>query len=385
MAFLNISLPRGYLVKFGFVVFVFLTLNGCVSEKVVRFQSAPSNIPVTHDGFVAYLDSKKDLKPFEGIWEAGSNSTSTRWWITVGIFHDANDQSYPYKAFIIDAYSPSWKANWWSEAGEYKIKFSKLEPQSLAISKFHTSNKKVWDATWETIGTDRLVALSPGRLRNAGAYYSKIYPLSTANKPGSNGSGSGWHVGSGYIITNAHVVDGAKTVDVAIDGRLYPADIVVIDNKLDLAVLDVAEAGNKLGIAPLASSVRAGQRVYAMGFPLGLILGKTPKITDGLISSLEGLGGDPTTLTISAPIQPGSSGGPVFDDNGNVVGVVVSKLKNEASPDGDTENINYAVNVSFLRPLIEPLNIALEAPRGEKYENVCDARCSTVVYIEVNR
>ena len=106
------------------------------------------------------------------------------------------------------------------------------------------------------------------------------------------------------------------------------------------------------------------------------------KITDGLISATQGLDSDATQLTISAPIQPGSSGGPLFDDKGNVVGIIVARLKNQASPDGDVENVNYAVNVKYLLPLIENLEIPVIRKSNEVAENICQLRCSSVVYIE---
>ena len=120
-----------------------------------------------------------------------------------------------------------------------------------------------------------------------------------------------------------------------------------------------------------------------MGFPLGKLLGDNPKITDGIISSNEGLRSDPTIMTISAPIQPGSSGGPVVDDFGRAVGIVVAKLKDSASSDKDVENINYAVKIDYLIPLLKQINFKFTYGKKEKLD-VCSSICSSIVRIEVD-
>ena len=86
-------------------------------------------------------------------------------------------------------------------------------------------------------------------------------------------------------------------------------------------------------------------------------------------------------MTISAPIQPGNSGGPLLDEFGNVVGVVVAKLRDVASSDGDVENVNYAIKARYVMPLLEDLGLEMKST-NVPIKNVCDAYCSGVVYIE---
>ena len=88
-------------------------------------------------------------------------------------------------------------------------------------------------------------------------------------------------------------------------------------------------------------------------------------------------------VTISAPIQPGNSGGPVVDDFGNLVGVVVAKLKNEASSDKDIENINYAINTDYLKPLLKQINLKLEYGSNKKID-ICENVCDAIARIETN-
>ena len=84
---------------------------------------------------------------------------------------------------------------------------------------------------------------------------------------------------------------------------------------------------------------------------------------------------------MSAPIQPGNSGGPVFDQKGNVVGITVAKLRNQASSDSDVENVNYAIKMSYLAPLFDDLGIET-IERLDDVENVCSLQCEGVLYIQ---
>lgn len=256
------------------------------------------------------------------------------------------------------------------------MKFSKLDSSGLAVARYWLRNKLEMGVTFNS-SSGGLVSVAP---QDLSAVFIKMYPRESSSVGG--GSGSGWFLGNNYVVTNAHVIDGADAIEVSFDGNSSGARALVVDQKLDLAILVLSEQLPGLKGAPIANQFSAGQRIFALGHPLGKRLGKDVKITDGLISATQGLDSDPTQLTISAPIQPGSSGGPLFDDNGNVVGIIVARLKNQASPDGDVENINYAVNVKYLLPLIENLEFPVIGKSNEAVENICQLRCSSVVYIE---
>ena len=95
-----------------------------------------------------------------------------------------------------------------------------------------------------------------------------------------------------------------------------------------------------------------GSDVFALGYPMADVLGDDIKYTEGTISSKTGIEGDISTYQISVPIQPGNSGGPLFDENGNVVGITSSILNREMF---DSENVNYAIKISYLKNLIDVL------------------------------
>jgi S1-C subfamily serine protease len=140
----------------------------------------------------------------------------------------------------------------------------------------------------------------------------------------------------GTLITNAHVVDGCKAVG---SEALGPGELLAVDAASDLALLRFRDR-----TGPYArlreSGVKLGEPVTAAGYPLQNILANGLNVTVGNVSALAGIGGDRRMLQISAPVQPGNSGGALLDANGRLVGVVVARLNREA---GDPQNINFAV------------------------------------------
>jgi S1-C subfamily serine protease len=134
------------------------------------------------------------------------------------------------------------------------------------------------------------------------------------------------------------------------------ATVLRVDEANDLAVLKIT--GSTFAPLPIAPSrkMRLGQVVATIGFPNIEIQGFSPKVTRGEISSLNGIGDDPRAWQISVPVQTGNSGGPLLDENGNLVGVVVSKLGlNAAKLTGDLpQNVNYAVKSAYALALLEP-------------------------------
>jgi len=170
-------------------------------------------------------------------------------------------------------------------------------------------------------------------------------------------SGSGTIVATqGYVLTAAHVVAGASRVKIFTAQGMKTATVVRIDEANDLAVLKLADGTYPaLQVVP-SRRIRLGQSVATIGFPNVEIQGFSPKVTKGEISSLNGIGDDPRAWQISVPVQPGNSGGALLDENGNVIGVVVSKLGLKAlKATGDIpQNVNYAVKSTYALALLEP-------------------------------
>lgn len=161
----------------------------------------------------------------------------------------------------------------------------------------------------------------------------------------SQGFGTGFAVArGGCIATNLHVIAGAQTATVVLaDGRQFgEVEILAVDEDQDLALLRIPEL--ELPALPLGTSatVRPGEHVIAIGNPLGL--GHT--VSDGLVSAVREVTPAISLLQISTPLAPGSSGGPLLNDQGEVIGI--SRLIQARG-----QNLNFAVPVDALKPLLD--------------------------------
>jgi S1-C subfamily serine protease/Holliday junction resolvasome RuvABC ATP-dependent DNA helicase subunit len=161
-------------------------------------------------------------------------------------------------------------------------------------------------------------------------------------------SGTGFFItADGFVVTNAHVVEGCEDPKV-VCGLAEPiaAQVLARDSANDLALLKVDFASDH--VATLRTGVRIGEEIAAFGYPLQGVLSAGGNFTVGNVSALAGLKNDSGLIQISAPIQPGNSGGPVVDQSGNVIGVVVSKLA-----DYTQQNVNFAIKVNVLTEFLD--------------------------------
>lgn len=154
-------------------------------------------------------------------------------------------------------------------------------------------------------------------------------------------TGSGFIVSSdGYIITNYHVVKGAKKITVSGINSNYlekfDAVLKAYNSENDIALLKIKSNGYSIAYAITEEEKEVGESIFVLGYPMISVMGTEIKLTDGLISSASGYMNDKLYYQISSPIQPGNSGCPLFDSNGNVIGLVTSKLTNG-------ENVGYAL------------------------------------------
>jgi hypothetical protein len=188
-------------------------------------------------------------------------------------------------------------------------------------------------------------------------------------------TGTGFFVSStGHLVTNAHVVEDAQTIAVRVGLATYDAVIVKIDSANDLALLKV-ETKKKTKPLALVSTleISKGDRVFTLGFPNPLVQGVEPKFTDGSISAFSGVKGIPNVMQITTPIQPGNSGGPLFNEEGRVVGVIVSKLDALTVLSSDSylpENVNYAIKSDYVVPLLRLIPKEQRSSATKKKEDI---------------
>ena len=174
-------------------------------------------------------------------------------------------------------------------------------------------------------------------------------PPAVAERP-PRGFGSGFIItADGYLLSNYHVVKGAREIKIRTQDKTLDARLVEADRENDLALLKIEGSFVPLSFAESASA-ELGQTVFTVGFPMPNLQGFSPKVTKGVLSSLRGMQDDVRNYQIDAAIQPGNSGGPLADESGNVVGVVVAKLNDAYVLDRSgsvPQNVNYAVKKSY--------------------------------------
>jgi S1-C subfamily serine protease len=199
-----------------------------------------------------------------------------------------------------------------------------------------------------------------------------VAPPNARAKPGTEASGLSVSSGtgiivskSGHILTNSHVVEDCSVLVVK---GLGEGTVVRRDVLNDLAIMRV-KADADLRPARFASADPSlGERILAFGYPLAGTLSTSVKVTDGIISSMFGVADDSRYMQVSAPIQPGNSGGPLVDQSGLVTGIVTYKLnqmtmlKNQGSL---PENVAFALRASLAVSLLRSagVDVAVE-PQG---------------------
>ena len=208
--------------------------------------------------------------------------------------------------------------------------------------------------------------------------YPKLSDIKGNNKRKKGawaGNGSGIIISQfGHIVTNHHVIENADEIEVEFileqEVQKFNAEIISVDKTNDIAILKIVDA-NFYGIEKPTYNFKTrssdvGTKVYAYGYPLALsIMGKEIKITDGIISSKSGFDGDITTYQITAPIQSGNSGGPLFDDLGNFIGINSSGINKQIA-----ENVGYTIKSSYVLNLLDVLPRNIELPNNKDLQNL---------------
>lgn len=214
---------------------------------------------------------------------------------------------------------------------------------TIVTMNFYNANRK-------TTGYIEMKKYVDSRINNSEKnLISQIKTTTSPNKkPASGGiySGTGFLLtGSGFLVTSYHVVKDATTLQVVNEGYAYDAKLIAADAVCDYAVLKINdESFEKLKSIPysfFSTKAEMGQKVFTLGYPRAdLVFG------EGSVSSLTGFADDTIAYQVSVPLNPGNSGGPLFDENGNIIGVISGKQSR-------SEAAAFAIKSSYL---IESLN-----------------------------
>lgn len=248
-----------------------------------------------------------------------------------------------------------------------------------------SANKGIYKATWYLKNfstTNNCIVTFDGvtmdvNMLGGHNVYLKMYPKEGSAtpklEPKEEGwyGGTGWALGQGYLVTNYHVIKGSKKIlvkgvkgDFSVD---YSAIVAAKDEINDIAVLKITDNRfDGFGKIPYAVSTRTangGEEVFVLGYPLTQQLGNNIKITGGMINATTGYQDEVSTYQISAQVDHGSSGSPMFDNQGNVIGIIQGGTR-------ITENANYAIKTYYLKLLIESAGLNIKLPANNTISNL---------------
>ena len=164
-------------------------------------------------------------------------------------------------------------------------------------------------------------------------------------------TGTGFFVSPNHIITNNHVT--AYCDEIEVKNKTYKSRVELLDTDAttDLTILITGKPNNNFLFFRDRKPLATGEQSIALGYPFSSSLGSDLKVTTGNIAALTGFRNNIAELQLTAPVQPGNSGGPLLDDNGNVIGVIVSRLEKSREITGDrvAQNVNFAIKSNMAK------------------------------------
>lgn len=197
---------------------------------------------------------------------------------------------------------------------------------------------------------------------------------SIAKKGRGPTQGTGFLINNqGYILTNFHVIENASTIKVTgIKGDFsvpFVANLVAIDRLADLALLKIESKLVSFDNPPYTLSdsklATKAEKIFALGYPMEGSLGREVKITDGIINSLTGFKQSISEFQISASVQQGNSGGPLFNSEGKVIGIVSAKIRSDVA-----DQVGYAIKSNYINFFLNEAGITQFSETKNQLDNI---------------
>lgn len=323
--------------------------------------------------YIAYFDSRlSELDPIEGVYYVTFNR------IAVDRENDhtsSNGSTSKFFAIIRTPNTDEFIAHFIDEPGKHWVKKFVQIGESNAYAVVNNGESS-WAEDAKLILEDPYkfeVSLRQGGNNWYNWYvqceFMKDYPSAAVYEQVQQAewSGTGFAIADGFIVTNYHVTNGAKTIIIkGVNGetnKSYKGYVVASDREHDLAIIKIVdkkfEGFEDIPYCIGKSVPEVGDDVFVLGYPMTNTMGKDIKLTNGIISASSGFKGDQSMYQITAAVQPGNSGGPLFDNNGNVIGIINAKH-------ADAENANYAIKVTYLYSLVNSSGLGIKMADNNK-------------------
>lgn len=346
---------------------------------------------------IKYLDNQNNLDPIEGLWSL--NVVRTLYYYNQIVRQETEEvrsewgiKRYDNLSFKVINIGESA----YDDKGSFEAYF-----ESSAINGFYTYKCNYTNPNWSaktnaTLTDDFIIEYEffvsqaylnaskynykPGHRLHWKFIWTKKYPkLNPSNDIETNksewaGNGTGFFISKdGYLATNYHVISEATEIEIEFirngQKQNYKAKVIQSDIQNDLAVLKIDDNSfipfSTIPYNFQTTLTDVGSNVFALGYPMALsVMGTEIKFTDGKISSKTGFQGDISTYQMTTPIQPGNSGGPLFDFDGNLIGINSAKIRADVA-----DNVSYAIKSSYLKNLIDVLPATLSLPNDKTIMN----------------
>ncbi len=340
-----------------------LTLSSAMAAQTRKGSITYSKNADDHCGY--FKDNISLLDPIEGIW---SVEAVKQGWNNYIKYTDETQNYHltivksgdEYKNLVPNGSQPDIILRRIGETNVYNCKFRQGTPQGFTwvsqrvvlengVLFSITYNMPILNAVGET---GRITYTYIKEYPTASMYAEAATEKRQEEKVGDWG-GTGFALNNGYVATNYHVVEGAASIKISgVQGNFstsYSANVVASDKFNDLAILKINDPAFK-GFGTIPYKVKTtldevGEDIFVLGYPLTATMGEEIKLTTGIISARTGFQGDVSLYQISAPVQPGNSGGPLFDSKGDLIGIVNAKHT-------EAENVGYAIKTSYLQNLM---------------------------------
>lgn len=401
---------------FLYIIVVIISSFSCSGLISNEFNfSPPDEWPTINKSEIEvrkYLDENlTKLDPLEGIWMVNTSGT----WrdpltgkygnldndnniYRIAIIRDSTNLKYEYTAFVLESKYLIWSP------GRIKAYFRKTAYENIYECLWY--NYK-YEKEYLNFLIDESGVLKANSISNLRSGYNiiesniltfciKSYPLYKDKIVKDTSSreyrkfGSGFLISSnGLVVTNYHIIENSSKIDIFFPSKKLHKNAILRlrDIKNDLVILEIqnflfSEISNNpipFSFADI-NTVKVGQEVFTLGFPFGELVSTNPSLSTGRINNLFGFNDDPRLFQINNPVQPGNSGGPLFNNKGELVGIVVASLNAKYFYENIgviPQNVNFAIKSNYLKNLIQLL------PEGEEIINrknsITDDRIESVI------
>ena len=328
------------------LIILVVILTGCATSppKIIPSENASSI-----DYFKETYFNKMNLDPVEGIWLLDMIETLGHYTFAIIKNNTGKDKEYDYVGIMI---KDSFGCN---SPGERVMRLKKRHQMTVEkLSGVFNWSPPLYKSSSSCVSyaTNVRIVLSYdipyivfiNGVRGGDEFHlERLYPATNQalqiSSEGDNINGTGFFINKeGYILTNHHVIENCKKPGVIYNGEQIDAPLSVQDKAIDLAVLKINKKNTSF-IKINDSPSKKLQRIIAAGYPFGKSLNDDLKFTSGIISSLKGPEDNSNIIQIDAVLNFGNSGGPIVDEKtGDLVGVAVSGIRNEA-----VEGINFGI------------------------------------------